>query len=119
MLDAANASSHSERDERLLSGRIDELVGRVAVFRRRGDVEEGEFIGTCGVISMREFYRISGVTEIFEVDAFDDSAVIDIQAWDDANCSAHNFPRGCWVRGGWRELLKPRWLWRPFRRVRP
>jgi len=61
-----------------------------------GDVEEGKFIGTGGVIDRRLLDRVTGIAQIDEVDAFDDAAVLDVQAGDDAG-----FEQGI-LRGVWR-----------------
>jgi hypothetical protein len=43
----------------------------------RGDVEEGELVGTGSVIGDRGFDGIAGIAQVDEVDALDDPAVLD------------------------------------------
>jgi len=50
-----------------------------------GDVEEAEFVGARGVIGDRGFHRVAGVAQIDEIDALDHPAVLDVEAWDDAD----------------------------------
>ncbi len=49
-----------------------------------GDVEEAEFVGTGGIIGPRARHRIAGIDEIDEIDALDDTAVLDVEAGNDA-----------------------------------
>ena len=64
--------------------RGDDLENGVAVLVAGGDVEEGEFVGAGGVVDGGLFDRVTGVAEVDEVDAFDDPAVFDVQAGNDA-----------------------------------
>ena len=51
----------------------------------RGDVEEGELVGAGFVIGDRRLDRIAGIAQIDEIDAFDDAAVLDVEARNDAH----------------------------------
>ena len=44
-----------------------------------------ELVGAGGVIGDGGFDRIAGVAQIDEIDAFDDAAVLDVEAGDDAD----------------------------------
>ena len=44
-----------------------------------------ELVGAGGVIGDRRLDRIAGVAQVDEVDAFDDAAVLDVEAGDDAD----------------------------------
>ncbi len=46
----------------------------------RGDVEEGELVRTGGVIGDRRLDGIAGIAQINEVDALDDTSVLDVEA---------------------------------------
>ena len=51
------------------------------------DVMQG--FGALGVVRGGQLDRITGVPEIFEVDALDHPAAVDVQARDDARCETH------------------------------
>ena len=64
----------------LVGGALDHLVGRAAVVRRRGYVEEDELVRALGVVQRRELHRVAGVAQLDEGDAFDHAAVVDVEA---------------------------------------
>src|SRR6185312_7490766 len=68
---------------------------RVAVLVACGDVEEGEFVRAGGIVGDRGLHRIAGVAQVDEVDAFDDAAVLYVQAGDDADFEHQRF--ACWM----------------------
>ena len=49
-----------------------------------GDVEKRELIGAGFVISDRGGDRVAGIAQIDEIDAFDDTAILDVEAGNDA-----------------------------------
>jgi hypothetical protein len=56
---------------------------------RGGDVEETEFIGTFAIVGRCHFDRIPRIAQVHKAHAFDNSAVFDIEAGDNA-FSQHN-----------------------------
>ena len=79
----ADAAADGERDEHLLGGACDHVVGRGAVLDGRRDVEEHELVGALGVVARGELDRVAGIAELLEPDALDDAARVDVQARDD------------------------------------
>src|SRR5215469_7453504 len=59
----------------------------------RGDVEESEFVRSCLIIGNRRRDWIAGISQINEIDAFDDAAVFDVKTGNDA-CLEHLRSRG-------------------------
>ena len=57
---------------------------RITAFVRGGDIKEAELIRAGFVVNLCLFDRIASIDDIDEVHAFDDAAVIDIQAGNDA-----------------------------------
>ena len=49
------------------------------------DVEEAELVGAGLVIGPGGFHGIAGVTQIDEVHALDDAAVLYVEAWNEAD----------------------------------
>ncbi len=49
-----------------------------------GDVEKGQLVGAGVVVERGLLNRIAGVAQVDEIDAFDDAAVLDVEAGDDA-----------------------------------
>jgi len=93
---AADAAADGEWEKDSFRGAGNDIENGVAILMAGGDVEEGKFIGTGGVIDRRLLDRVTGIAQIDEVDAFDDAAVLDVQAGDDAG-----FEQGI-LRGVWR-----------------
>ena len=48
------------------------------------DVEEAQLVRAGGVIGFGGFHRIARIAQAYEIDAFDDAAVFDVEARDDA-----------------------------------
>src|SRR5690606_8248335 len=70
------------------SARYD-VEDRLAVLGARGDVEEAEFVGAGGVISLGRLHRIAGIDQVDEIDALDHSTVLDVEAGDNAGLEGH------------------------------
>ena len=89
ILDGADAAADRHRHEALLGGAGDDVEDGLAVFGARGDVEKAEFVGARGVIGERRLDRIAGVDQIDELHAFDDAAVLHVEAGNDAGFQGH------------------------------
>ena len=85
VLDGAHAAADGERHEAGFRGAPHHIEHDAAVLVARGDVEEGELVGAGFVIGDGRFDRIAGVAQVDEIDAFDDSAVFDVEAGNDAD----------------------------------
>ena len=99
VVDGANAAADGERDEDLLGGARDHVVGRGPVSAAGGDVEEDELVGALGVVAAGQLDRVAGVAQVGEVDALDHAAGVDVEAGDDADGDGHA-PQGRRPYGG-------------------
>jgi hypothetical protein len=57
---------------------------QIAIIGTGSDVEKRQFIGTLEVVTPCDFYRISGIAKLNEVDAFDDATCGHVKARNDA-----------------------------------
>ena len=80
----ADAAADGERDEDGVGGAAHDLGHRGAALVRGRDVEEDELVGAGLVVDERLLHGVARVAEVDEVHAFDDAAVVDVQAGDDA-----------------------------------
>ncbi len=56
----------------------------------RGDVEKADLVGVLRIVERGLLDRITGVLEVDEVHAFDDAAILHIEARDDARGERHD-----------------------------
>ncbi len=82
--DGTNATADRQRDKDLPGDGTHRLDHGTATFVGGGDVEHGDFVGTLLVIAFGDLDRVPGVADIKEVDTLNDSAPIDIQAWNNS-----------------------------------
>ncbi len=80
----ADAAADGEGDEEFLGGAADRFEQRAAAFVGGGDVEEDDLVGAGGGVAVGELGGVAGVDDVDELDAFDDAAVPDVEAGDDA-----------------------------------
>src|SRR6516164_7508251 len=118
VLDGAHPAADGERHEAGFGGAPHHVEDDVAVLVAGGDVEERELVGAGGVIGDRRRNRIAGVAQIDEFHAFDDTAVLDVEAGNDANLehgvTSPRAPRGSTAtlasgRAGRRRARGRRW----------
>ena len=69
-----------------------DLHRRGAALVGGGDVEEGQLVGTLGVVGAGQLDRVAGVAQLLEVDALDHPAAVDVQARDHADGERHAAP---------------------------
>jgi hypothetical protein len=55
----------------------------LSVVSSRGDVQEGDLIGTFLIVAARDLDWIAGIADIDELDAFDHAPGIDVETGDD------------------------------------
>ena len=80
----ADAAPDRERDEELAGGAADGVEESLAAFMGRGDVEENDFVGAFAGVARGLRGGVAGIDEIDELHAFDDPAVMHVEAGDDA-----------------------------------
>jgi hypothetical protein len=89
VLDAADPATDRERDEHLLGSRTDDLHRRRATLVGGRDVEEGQLVGSLGVVQLGQLDRVAGVAQLLEVHALDHPAGVHVEAGDDAYGQTH------------------------------
>ena len=89
VLDLANAAADRERDEYLLGDLLNHVHDSRAVVAAGGDVEESDFVGALLVVAARDLDWIAGVADLDELDALDHTAVVHVEAGNDAFGKAH------------------------------
>ena len=80
---AADAAADGERDEDLVGGACDHVVGRRAVVAGRRYVEKHQLVRPLRVVQLRQLHRVAGVAQLDERDALHDASVIDVETRDD------------------------------------
>ena len=93
ILDGAHAAADGERHEAGFRRAPHHVEHDAAVLVARRDVEEGQLVGAGLVIGDRRCHRIAGIAQIDEIDAFDDAAVFDVEAGNDADFEHVSRPR--------------------------
>src|SRR6185369_17143714 len=89
VVNGTHTAAHGQRDEHRLGGAPDHVQHRRAPVRGGGDVEERDLVRSRGLVVSGAFNRITGVTQILELDTLDDPAAGDVQARDDADRDRH------------------------------
>ena len=84
MSSMAHAAADGQRHEAALGGALNDVEDVVAVLVARRDVEEAQFVGAGGIVGCCGLDRIARVDEVDEVDAFDDAAILYVEAGNDA-----------------------------------
>ena len=84
ILRGADAAADREGQEDPFGGFGDNAEDGVAVFVARCDVQESELVGAGLVVDGGLLDGVAGVAQIDEVDAFDDTAIFDVETGDDA-----------------------------------
>ncbi len=84
VVDGAESAAHGERHEAFRGGAFDDVAHDAAFVGGGGDVEEDELVGALLVVGFGGFDGVSCVAELFELNAFDDAAGVDVEAGNDA-----------------------------------
>ena len=80
---APAAAADTAREENLSRHGSDGFGQCLPTLDRRGDVEDHHLVDSFPVVSPSKGRGVTSSTEVFEVDAFDDRAVPNVQAGDD------------------------------------
>ena len=80
----AHTAAHGEGNKHLRGDCFNDVEHHIPVVTGGGDVKEGELICTLIVVAGRNFHGVACVSQLYKVDALDDSAARDIQAGNDA-----------------------------------
>ena len=84
ILNLADAAANSQRYEDFFCDMLDNVNNGVAIVRAGGNIKKSNLVSTFLVIATRNFDRITGITDIYKLDTFDDATVVDIQAGNNA-----------------------------------
>ena len=76
-------AADGERDEHLLGGPRDDVVGRRTLAAARGDVEKGQLVRALAAVPSGQLDGVPRVAQAGEVHALDDPALVDVEAGDD------------------------------------
>ena len=82
VVERSDPAADGERNEDLSRDGANRVGERAAAFNRRGDVEHHQLVDPFGVVAGRERRGIARFAQPFEVHAFDDRAVADVQTGD-------------------------------------
>jgi uridine kinase len=85
----AHAPTDGQRDEDLLGGPADHLIGRLSVAAAGGDVKKGQLVSALLVITFGQLNGIAGIAQVLEVDPLDHSTGVNIKAGDDPYRDTH------------------------------
>ena len=85
----AHAATDGQRDEHLLGGAGDHVVGGGPAVARGGHVEERELVRPLGVVAGSQLDRVAGITQVDEVDPLDHPTGVDVETGDHAYGQAH------------------------------
>ncbi len=94
---AAHSTAHGERDEDLLGGGTNHVVGRRPVVDGGRDIQEGDLVGALLVVLAGELDGIPGIAEVQEIDALDHSTIGDVETGNHADGDAHDQIRAAWI----------------------
>ncbi len=82
VVDAANTAADRERNEDLVGRARDRIKKNGAMVRGSRDVEKDDLVRPLAVIEGSQLRGVAGVAQVLEANAFDDAAVIDVEARD-------------------------------------
>ena len=89
ILDAAQAAAHADRDVHIIDGFAHDIAQIVAIVQTCHNVDVKQFINALLVIFFGELVRVAQFAQPFQLDAFDQVGVLDIQSGDQADFLTH------------------------------
>ena len=84
VVNGADAATDTERDEQRIGYAAHHVEHRIAALVRGRDIQKDQLVGPFTVVDGRLLNRIAGVAQVDEINAFDDPAVLDIEAGDNS-----------------------------------
>jgi hypothetical protein len=87
--DRRHSPADGEGDEDLLGRAGDDLHRRRPALVGGRDVEEGQLVGALGVVDPGQLHRVTGVTQLLEVDALDHPTRVHVEAGDHPHGEGH------------------------------
>ena len=76
----ADAAAHRQRNKDVFGDLLHRVYCGFAAVGAGGDIEKADLIGALFVIAHGDFYRVTSIADIDEIDALDDAPVVHIQA---------------------------------------
>ena len=86
---SSNTTANREWNEHLRRDLLNGSISCIALLVTGRDIEKGDFISTCVVVTTSDLDRITRVANAYEVHAFDNAPLIDIEAGNNALRQAH------------------------------
>src|SRR5262249_16051440 len=84
ILDAAHPAAHGERHEAHFRHARYHVIQCRPSFMRSGNIEKTQLIRALRIVKLRLLHRLTGVAQLYEIDAFDNAAVFHVKAGNDA-----------------------------------
>jgi hypothetical protein len=88
----AQTAAHGQGDEDFPRDAFDDSNQDFPTAKSGADIEKGQFIGTLLVVLTGHFHRVADLAQIFESDAFNHLAAVDIETGNDTG-GDHNAPQ--------------------------
>ena len=92
VLQLADAAAHGQRDEPLAGHALHGGERGIAALVARGDIEEGDLVGTLLVVALGDLHRVAGIADVHEAHALDHAPVVDVETRNDALGQPHAQP---------------------------
>ena len=91
VIHGANTAANRERDKHFAGDFLHRMHRGIAPFVSGGDIEKSDFIGAIVVIALGDLHRITSIADTDKIDALNHTAIIDIEAGNNAFCECHKF----------------------------
>src|SRR5205823_5605523 len=78
-------TAHRQRHETCLGGTAYHVENDVPVLMARGDVQEGELIGACGIVRNRGGHGIARVAQVDELHSLHHAPVLHVETGNEAD----------------------------------
>src|SRR4029077_1921827 len=84
IVELVDAAADGKWHEDLIGGSRHDIQNDLAIFVGCGDVEETKLVGALPIVKLRDFHRVSGVSQFQEFNSFDDASGFHVEARNDA-----------------------------------
>src|SRR5258708_22112910 len=98
IFDGAQTAAHAKRNKDRIRHASHHVKHGSTTFIGRGDIEEGQFVGSFAVIDGGLLYWIASISEIDKINALDDPTIFYIEAWNNSFCQHVSHPQLKWSR---------------------
>src|SRR5712691_2677240 len=84
ILNAAYTATNGDGNKYLFRGPAHNIKHRGTIFKRSRDIEKNNLIRPFAIVKRGKLYRVTGITQVNKIDAFDHTSRRHIQTGDDA-----------------------------------